>query len=209
MSKTARIGAAVVVVGAAIIMFLAFREFRIGRRGIRASYTSLVKSRDVIDSARNSFHALSDAELRAENYVLTGETVYFEAYNRDIQDWQDESGTLEVIAAKDSAVGDLLKAGQRTAGELAALISIYQKDGRDPAIARIGKSSSIVYLDQTYQQMTEIVRWHENYAIGSGMLKRSDRSSFRLVVAAGGFFVLTIAALLILLLEARRRPEMK
>jgi hypothetical protein len=48
-------------------------------------YTQAVKQRDISDTVRNAVSALQDAELREQDYVLTGETTYSEAYADDIR----------------------------------------------------------------------------------------------------------------------------
>lgn len=207
MPKRVLIGAALVLIGAAGTFVLVVRQHRVGTSGVQASYTALVKARDIVDSSRNCYHALNDAELRAENYVLTGETVYYEAYLRDMREWQDESGTLDIIARRDqagTAARDFIKAGQRTMDELAAVISIYDKLGRDQAIERIRRSSSIVYLDQAHEHLNTILTPGARDTLGTRMVTQSVVSSRRLFQFSSVSFALTLAALLLLMLEARR-----
>lgn len=110
-----QIGAAVLLlIAAAATMALVVREYRRDSDACRLLYTRSVKKHDIAEAARNALFALNDAGIRAQDYVLTGETVYSEAYAEDIRTWQNESGALELVAANDPAtalVRDFLESG--------------------------------------------------------------------------------------------------
>src|ERR1700728_3281097 len=96
MRRIFQTGAVIFLLIAAVVTGLwEIREYRRDRNQFRLSYTRATKKRDIVDAARNALSALGDAELRAEDYVLTGETVYSEAYAEDIRTWEDESAALE------------------------------------------------------------------------------------------------------------------
>jgi hypothetical protein len=90
-----------VLIAAAGTLAVVIRKYRRDVDACRLLYTRSIKKKDIVDSARNALSALNDAELREQNYVLTGETVYSEAYADDIRAWQDESASLGLVAVKD------------------------------------------------------------------------------------------------------------
>lgn len=206
MTRLIRAIATVLLVTSVATLALALRQYRTGRNLLEASYTEAVKTRDIVDAAHNAFNALNDAELRAENYVLTGETVYSDAYAADLRDWDDESGTLEVIAEKDPAtiaVKDFVKAGKRTVAELQEVVSSYDKSGRDPAMDRIRKSTAIVYLDRSRRELAEILDAEKQPGTTSQLMTRGVASSRRVGEYAGGLALVSFVAATILLAAAR------
>jgi CHASE3 domain sensor protein len=207
MPKIIRISAGVLLLGALATMVLVVRQYRWGRSGMESSYTSDVKKRDIIDAARNAFGALTDAELRAEGYALTGETIYSESFSKDLRDWEDESGTLEVIAENDPAAPmarELRKAGKQTMDELSAVVALYDKAGRDPALDRIRKTSSIVYLDKTRELVKQIVDADgDGTESGRPLMLRGTSMVIRLTEYAVGLFVMALAAIILVFAAAR------
>lgn len=201
MRATIKIASAVLLLASVATMLLVLRQYRYGSSVVQRAYATVVDNHDILDSARKAFASVADAELRAENYVLTGETVYLESFKDDQRIWQDESGTLETLAEKGklkTLSQDLNKSGSRTMDELAAVIAIYEKSGRDPALDRIRKSSSIVYLDQAQKALAAIVG---NVGIGvegnSRAVSRTLASMARVAQFAGALFGLAfIAAIL-------------
>lgn len=204
MRATIRIGSVVLLVASMAIAFLAYRQYRYGGNNVRKAYTRAVNNNDIVESARKAFTSLSDAELRAENYVLTGETIYSEAFREDQRTWEDESGTLEAIARKGHLLSlseDFSKSGKRTMDELVAVVALYEKSGRDPAIDRIRKSSSIVYLDQSQKALTEMVRELGGGTTGSNIVQvRGIAAITRLTQLAAALFAIAfITAILSIL----------
>lgn len=188
-------------------MLLVLRQYRYGSSVIKRAYATVVDNHDILDSARKAFASVADAELRAENYVLTGETVYLEAFKDDQRTWQDESGTLDVVAQKGHLKAlsqDLSKSGKQTMDELAAVIAIYEKSGREPAVERIRKSSSIVYLDQTQKALAAIVG-----EVGTGVegnsraVTRTISSVTRVAAFAGALFGIAFVAAILSILGWR------
>jgi CHASE3 domain sensor protein len=203
-----QIGAAVLLLTAAIVtMAFVIREYRHDRDASHLLYTRSIKKHDIVDAARNSLSALTDAELRAQNYVLTGETVYSEAYEEDIRNWEDEDAALELVARNDPAaqlVQDFLKAGKRTLSELGVVLSLYEKNGRDSALERIRGSSGIVYLDQARGSVAKILEVDGGNADGNKIVGNAVTSLRRLAEAAAAISFFTVAATLLLILEIRR-----
>ena len=201
MRRKIQIGSAILLLLAAVaVMALVIREYRHGRDASQLMYTRAVKKRDIVDAARNALAALNDAELREENYVLTGETVYSEAYADDVRIWQDEVATLELVAEKDPAtplVKDFSQAGTRTLAELALVVSLYEKSGRDAALDRIRKSAGVVYLDQARNIVAMILSVDGGAADGTSQITDRDVSYLRrLAEGAAVLLVLTVAATL-------------
>ncbi len=91
-----RISAIVLIVAAVSMLALGVRQYRKDSRLCQSLYTSANKKRDIVDAARNALEALEDAEIQAQDYVLTGETVYSEAYA------EDHSEAIWVKAARSS-----------------------------------------------------------------------------------------------------------
>lgn len=208
-SRKIQIGAALVLlIAAAAALALMIAEYRKDSDACRLLYTRSVKKKDIVDAARNALAALSDAEIRVQDYVLTGETVYSEAYTDDVRTWQDESASLALVARKDSATEfaqDLAKAGTRTMDELASVVAVFEKSGREPALDRIRKSTAIAYLDQARNSVTKI----EDYDGGRidqtmPIIITSLKALRRLTEGGAALFLLVVAGAVLLVLELRR-----
>ena len=143
-----------------------------------------------------------------QDYVLTGETVYSEAYAEDVRSWQDESASLTLVATKDSATEfaqDLSKAGTRTMSELASVVALFEKNGREPALDRIRKSTAIAYLDQARNSVTKI----EDYDGGRidqtmPIIITSLKALRRLAEGGAALFMLVAVGAVLLVLDGRR-----
>ena len=201
MRATIRIGSAVLLIASIATILLLIRQYRFGMNRVRAAYATVVNNHDILDSARKAFASMNDAELRAENYVLTGETVYLEAFKEDQRTWEDESGTLDVIARKghlQALSQDFTRFGKRTMDELAAVVALYEKSGRDPAIDRIQRSSSIVYLDQAQKALAAIVDDAGGGVAGNSQVVARSLASMKRVAEFGGviFCIAFVAAVL-------------
>jgi CHASE3 domain sensor protein len=210
MRGKVQIGALALLLIAAVTTILwMVREYRRGKDAIQLSYTRSVKKRDIVDAARNALSALDDAELREQNYILTGETVYSEAYADDIRNWQDELAALELVARNDPAtplVQDFSKAGTRTLSELALILSLYDRTGRDAALDRIRKGSVIVYLDQARNNVAKIQEVDGGaFDLASQIVNKSLSSLRRLAAAAVVLFFLTVIGTVFFMLEIARR----
>lgn len=211
MLRKIQIGSIAALLLAAIAtMMLVVRDYRRNRDASRLLYTRAVKKHDIIDAARNALAALSDAEIREQNYVLTGETVYSEAYANDVRTWADEFAALELEAKNDPAtplVQDLSKAGTQTLGELAVVVSLYEKSGREPAVERIRKGSGTVYLDKARDSVAKILEVDGVGAEGSTpIVNRALSSLRRLWEEATVLFALTVVSTVFLILGIRRKP---
>ncbi len=209
MRRVIQIGPTLLLLIAAVAtMLLEVWEYRRGADVCQLWYTRSVKKRDIVDNARNALAALSDAEVRAQDYVLTGETVYSEAYANDIRAWQDEDGALELVAKNDPATSlaqDLSTAGTRTLDELALVVSLYEKSGRDAALERIRKSSAIVYLDQARDAVKQIQTADGGAMDGnSELILRSLLFLARLAEGAAALFLMAIAGTLLSIFKIRR-----
>ena len=159
VSLVIRLIAAALIIAAVGIALLAFREYRRQQAADERTYTELIKLLDRAVAARRAIAALEDAEVREQNYVLTGETVYQEGYKRSIGEWKDEVGVLEVQTAKGQLlplVREVSEAGDRVVSELALIVSLYDGGSREQALERIRKSAAIVYLDEARETMGEI-----------------------------------------------------
>jgi CHASE3 domain sensor protein len=196
-------------VAAVAVLGLVVREYRRDSDACRLLYTLEIKKRDIVDAARNALAALEDAEVQAQDYALTGETVYKVAYIKDTQTWQDESGALGMVGVNDPATPlaqDLSKAGTRTLNELAAIVSLCEESGRDVALDRIRQSSAIVYLNQARDSLAEIQQVDGGPGDGNQRLTNTVVSSQRrLTAGASALFALTMAGTLLLIVELRRR----
>jgi CHASE3 domain sensor protein len=208
-SRKIQIGAALaLLIAAAATLALMIAEYRHDGDICRLLYTRSVKKKDIVDDARNALAALSDAELRVQDYVLTGETVYSEAYADDVRSWQDESGSLALVARNDPATvfaQDLSKEGIRTMDELAAVVSLFEKSGRDPALDRIRKSTAITYLDQARNSVAKIEEFDGGPVdLTMPVIIRSLRALRRLAEGGAVLFLLVVAGAVLLALEIRR-----
>jgi CHASE3 domain sensor protein len=209
VSRMIQIGAALVLVAAIATIALVARQYRRDRESYQRIYTRAVKQRDISDTARNAISALQDAEVREQDYVLTGETSYSEAYADDVRVWQDEFGTLELTAEHDSAapiIRDLSRNGTRVLDELALITSLYEKGSREAALDRIRKGSAIVYLEQARDQVAKIKQLDGLAAdeADQSLVRDTLRSQRRLAAGAAALFGLILAGILLLILEMRR-----
>jgi CHASE3 domain sensor protein len=210
MNRGIQIGSALLLVAAVAVLALVALVYRRDRNYYQKIYTQAVKQRDISDTARNAVSALQDAELREQDYVLTGETTYSEAYADDIRAWQDEIGTLELLAQHDPAasmVQELSKNGTRVLNELTLIFSLRDGGSRNAALERIQKGSGIVYLDQARDLVTRIQRLDGAAAdmANQTLIKAALRSHLRLAAAALALFCLTLAGTLLPILGRRRQ----
>jgi hypothetical protein len=81
--------ALIFLIGGVLGLALITREYRHGRDRTRGLYSRVVDKKDVLELTDHAFFVLADTELRAQDYVLTGETVYFKAYADDLRQWQE------------------------------------------------------------------------------------------------------------------------
>jgi CHASE3 domain sensor protein len=208
-SRKIQIGAALaLLIAAAATLALMIAEYRRDSDICRLLYTRSVKKKDIVDAARNALAALNDAELRAQDYILTGETVYSEAYAEAVRSWQDESESLTLVARNDPAAvfaQDLSKAGTRTMAELATMVSLFEKSGREPALDRIRKSTAIVYLDQARNSVAKIQEFDSGPVdLTMPVIIRSLASLRRLAEGGAALFLFVLAGTVLLVLEIRR-----
>lgn len=209
MRRRLQIGvAALLLIAAVATLGLVLRKYRRDSDEWQLLYAHSVKRNDIVDAARNALSALISAEIHEQDYVLTGETVYSEAYAEDVRDWQDESAALELVAKNDPATvlaQDFSKAGKRTLDELAQVVSLYEKGGREAALDRIRKSSGIVYLDQARDIVVKIREVDGGGFYGTTEIITRAVSSFRrLAAGASALFLLSVAGTLLLIVETRR-----
>lgn len=199
------------LMAATTVMVFVFREYRLARDASGSVYARSVKKRDIVDAARNAISALSDAEIREENYVLTGETMYSEAYADDIRTWQNEFGTLQLVAINDPAsplVRELSKAGTRTVSELASGLSLYDKGERDTVLERIRQGAAVVYLDQARNIVAMILELNGTGAdSATPIISRSAYFRRRLAESAAVLFILAIIGIFLLILEIRHNQQ--
>ncbi len=107
----------------------------------------LIEFQDIVDTALNALAVLENAEIHGQNYVLTGENTYSKAYAEDARDWQDEIGTLALMAEHDKVlpdVKDLTSTGDRAVRELGGVISLYDAGSRDKALESLRKGVGVV-----------------------------------------------------------------
>jgi len=184
------------------------------RDGARLTYTKLVKLHDRVDAARNSLAALNDAEVRAQNYVLTGETTYSVAWAASVRTWQDELETLKLLTMSDPArplVQDFSKAGERLMEDLVLVKGLYDGGSRDKALDRIRKGSAIVYLDEARDITGKILEVDQealdkaNHAIANESVSPLQS----LAGSAAVLFAIVIGTMLLLVFETRGRPGNK
>jgi CHASE3 domain sensor protein len=161
MTRKLRVGFGALLLAGAITTFVVSAGvFRRDGDQCRVLYTRSIKAHDIVDAARNALSALNNAEIHEQDYVLTGETVYSEAYAQDIQDWGDEIGSLELVARNDPSTvlaQGLSRDGARTLAELATTLDAYNKGGRAAALERIGKSGGIVFLEHARMWTSKII----------------------------------------------------
>jgi CHASE3 domain sensor protein len=209
MRREIRVAAVLLLVGIVAIVAVELNQFRAARNSVRLAYTGVVKKNDIVATAQNSFAALRDAELREQDYILTGETVYSEAYAEDVRAWEDESGTLALISENDRvapSAKEFIEAGKRTMNELAATVAIYEKSGREAALERIRRSSGIVYLDQAGKRFADMGVANGRDPARTRLLNESFIFFRRLAYGAGALACLGFVASTMLLLDRRKAP---
>ena len=195
-----------VIVAAVAIALLAFREYRKQQKEADRAYTQMIRLEDRAVAARKAIAALEDAEVREQNYVLTGETAYLETYKRSIGEWQDEIGVLEVQTGKGPLlplVQDISKAGDRVVSELALIVSLYDAGSRDKALDRIRKSAGIAYLDQARETTRKIEEMNDEDASKAYAQFRPRQPLRRLGISVAGLLCLTLVSAGLLFLKSR------
>src|SRR4051794_27130341 len=100
MPRKIQFAVAAILLAALSLLVFVLREDRRQRNRLMQLYTQAVKAHDISESAHKTMSFLNDAALREQSYVVTGQTIYSEAYAQDIQNWQDEFGTFQLIAGK-------------------------------------------------------------------------------------------------------------
>jgi CHASE3 domain sensor protein len=175
-------------------------------------YTVLVKLHDMGGAARKAIDALQNAEVSEQNYVLTGETIYFEAYIADIAEWQDEFSVLTIQAANgqvNQLLQDLGRTGDLTVKELALILALYDGGSRDKALDRIRKGAGMVYLNQTRVSASAILRVVDGEVSDDHrkFMSRPLHSLIHLTQAIAAISGSAILGALLLLFEMRRTRE--
>ena len=204
-----RIAAALLIVSAAGIALFALREYRRQKDTSDLVYTRSIRLMDAVTANRTAIAALQNAEVQEQNYILTGETSYSEAYAASVTEWQDAVGVLGVQTANrgiGNLVQDLSKAGDRTVAELASIISLYDGGSRDKALDRIRKGSGIVYLNQA-RDISAQVGADSNEALGAQLSLSAfsgARPVRRIAGAVAGLFCLMVIGASLLFLTTRR-----
>src|ERR1700678_3159787 len=102
-----RIAAALLIVSAAGIALFALREYRRQKDTSDLVYTRSIRLMDAVTANRTAIAALQNAEVQEQNYILTGETSYSEAYAASVTEWQDAVGVLGVQTAN-RGIGNLV-----------------------------------------------------------------------------------------------------
>ena len=102
-------------------------------------------------------------------------------------------------------VQEFSKSGTRTLSELAMVVSLYDRTGRDAALERIRKSSGIVYLDQARNSVAKIQDVDGGPFDLTSRTVTSVLSYFRrLLAGAVVLFFLTVTGTILQMLEIRR-----
>jgi CHASE3 domain sensor protein len=202
--KPVRVAAVLLLAGAVATMALFGWEYRRQNQRFRGLYTGSVKKRDISDTARRAISALQDAELQTQLYVLTGETAYSEAYADDLMEWDDEFGTLQIVARHDPGEGlakDLSRTATRVMDELAALVALQDKGAHDAAIERLRKGSAIVYLEQSRKVIAQFQEVDGHFAdeTDQALINGVMGSQRRFLMAAGFLFCIAAAGTLLVL----------
>lgn len=180
-----------------------------GRNRYQLVYTQSVRQRDISDSARNAISALQDAVLQTEGYALTGETIYQEGYAKDLREWQDESGTLQLVSRRDGTatlIHDFLGNANRIVEELTDIHSLYDKGSRDAAVDRIRKGSASVYMGEARATVAEIQQL-DGYGADEKdqrFITDSLRLQRRLMAAVGCLCFLSVVAAILALIGTKR-----
>jgi len=205
------VSALLIVASVAVALFTALSYLR-ERDYLRLVYARVIESQDIVDTARNALAALEQAEIHGQSYVLTGQAAYSKAYAGDASEWQDEIGTLAVLAANDKAlspVKDLTSTGDRALKELGAVISLYDGGSRDKALESFRNGSGVVALDQARSIAGKILTAaHDKLSSDAKRIPNGIRRRFVLASAAALFCLALIGAVL-LLFETRRAAKLR
>jgi hypothetical protein len=188
----------------ALMMALAAATVQFYRHGrnatIARSEQVLVRS-DIDDSFRNACNSLQNLQIYGTNYVLTGRADSLKAYRGSLEDWQYETGTLQLMSGDDARsafAADLLQTGNQLADEMAAIVAIYEGGSHDAALDRLRKGAAMACRDK----IGEIEEARQK-AFGRVAGKRlvfieSIATQHRLVFCAGGLSALGFLGLALL-----------
>jgi CHASE3 domain sensor protein len=212
MRNRIRTIAALLIVAALAAALFAARSYQRERDYYRVVYTRLIDSQDVVDAARNSLGALEEVVIHGQNYVLTGETRYSKAYAADISSWQDEIGTLALLAEHDQAlplVKDLRSTGDRAVRELGAVIALYDGGSRDKALENLRKESGVVALDHARDTTGTILTVTRREVSTNGGMITNGFARRRVAVSVAVLFCLTLIGAVLLIFETRRAAKLR
>jgi CHASE3 domain sensor protein len=157
------------------------------------------------DSLGNASDALRNLQIYAADYVLTGRADSLKVYQDSLQDWQYESGTLELVSADDGSAAlfrDFSQTGSRLADEMAGIVSLYDAGSHGAALDRLRTGPAMMYRDKIDRT---------NEAARKALIRARGSRSYdvlqgphRLLYCAGGLYLLGIlgAGLLLCLLRA-------
>jgi CHASE3 domain sensor protein len=210
--KALRITAILLLAVAVATLALFGWEYRRENARFQNLYTRSVKKRDISDTSRRAISALQDAELQAQLYVLTGETAYSEAYADNLMEWDDEFGTLQLVAQHDAGEGfakDLSRTAMRVLDELAALVALQDKGAHDAALTRLRKGSAIVYLEQSRKVIAQFQQFDGLQAdeLDQALVRGVGSALHRFLFAALLLFGIVLAGTL--LMCRQRQSAMK
>jgi hypothetical protein len=183
--------------------------YRHDREQNRLLFVRGINQLDIKDSLRNASDALQNLHISALNYVLTGRTDALKAYRESLQDWQFESGTLNLLAGDNATVAhvhDFSEIGNQLAGELAANVSLYDAGSHGTALDRLRKGAAMAYRDKIKMKEAQ----HTPFARVSGSrIYNSPKIPRQLIYCAGGLYVLGFfgLALLFYLLRTTGRRD--
>lgn|GEM_PF-3405295 len=208
LKKFQTVAALLLIASVAMAAFEVY-VYRRDRDYLKLLYAQSVNIHDMRDASRNAVTALQDAEIHGADYILTGRAASREAYRNSARDWQDESGTLEVLAEHDPAIvpiRDLSKTGTGMLDELAATVSLYDGGSHEAALDRLRKSPGVGDLEHVRDQMAKIDKL-DIKALNANDHSRTNvaiLSMRRILRGAGALFCLAFAGISLLLWQTRR-----
>jgi CHASE3 domain sensor protein len=102
---------------------------------------------------------LRNAAFDEQNYLLTGDATWSDAYGKDVATWNDEHATLRLVAANDRmlpSVDTVESNGKRAVEEMEAVMSVIEQSGRNAALARLRMGTALRLINKARDGNSQI-----------------------------------------------------
>ncbi len=191
MRKILQTAAIVLLVLLTVLAGVSVQLYRHGRNQYNTSFADTVTDTKGKDALRDASDVLRNLQIYTANYVLTGRTDSLKAARESLQDWQYESGTLELLAAGKGRAGmvrDFARTGNHLATEMDAIVSLYDAGSHDAALNRLRTGAAIADRDKLERIQDAVEKLFGR--VSANRFYDNRVLAHRLIYCAGGLYVL-------------------